>query len=63
MGSQPPFAAYAHEINAESEDERRHCGTKPSLVLFHLDRRVWSSMIVSAQTIERERMLWQAKEC
>jgi 3-hydroxyisobutyrate dehydrogenase-like beta-hydroxyacid dehydrogenase len=33
MGSLPTFAAAAHEINAKSEGERRHCGTKRLLVV------------------------------
>jgi hypothetical protein len=32
MGSLPTFAAAAHEINAKSESERRHCGlSRPPL--------------------------------
>jgi hypothetical protein len=31
MGSELPFAAAAHEINAKLEGERRLSGTKPTL--------------------------------
>jgi hypothetical protein len=33
IGSLPTFAALANEISVKPEAERRHCGTKPPILL------------------------------